>query len=195
MILACPAKAVIIAGPSNHRAVKLVTGPTVNLRPPGSVFPDLHSDNCVLKCLTQDGYGGSDDAAARTTHAIACYSSRGLVSCCEGSFHAIWARRPRVHRDVDREGQARRVGTLDPGPVAQRIEQQPSKLKVAGSIPAGVARKSNDLAIPPLSDSVDLATFLATFAGPAKQRRRLAPRPWPLARRHSGRGRSGASWC
>src|SRR5580704_14981943 len=25
------------------------------------------------------------------------------------------------------------------GPVAQRIEQQPSKLKVAGSIPAGVA--------------------------------------------------------
>src|SRR2546428_10473787 len=29
------------------------------------------------------------------------------------------------------------------GPVAQRIEQQPSKLKVAGSIPAGVANKIN----------------------------------------------------
>jgi hypothetical protein len=43
-----------------------------------------------------------------------------------------------------------------------------------GLLPAGVARKSNDLAIPPLSGSVDLATFLATFAGPAKQRFRLA---------------------
>jgi hypothetical protein len=29
------------------------------------------------------------------------------------------------------------------GPVAQRIEQQPSKLKVAGSIPAGVASEFN----------------------------------------------------
>jgi hypothetical protein len=46
-----------------------------------------------------------------------------------------------VLKDVDREGQARQVGTLDPGPVAQRIEQQPSKLKVAGSIPAGVANE------------------------------------------------------
>src|SRR5215813_15144029 len=34
------------------------------------------------------------------------------------------------------------------GPVAQRIEQQPSKLKVAGSIPAGVARKINHLLRP-----------------------------------------------
>jgi hypothetical protein len=31
------------------------------------------------------------------------------------------------------------------GPVAQGIEQQPSKLKVAGSNPAGVAIKINDL--------------------------------------------------
>ena len=33
------------------------------------------------------------------------------------------------------------------GPVAQRIEQQPSKLKVAGSIPAGVAPFS-DIRLP-----------------------------------------------
>ena len=32
-----------------------------------------------------------------------------------------------------------RRGKIHRGPVAQRIEQQPSKLKVAGSIPAGVA--------------------------------------------------------
>jgi hypothetical protein len=31
------------------------------------------------------------------------------------------------------------------GPVAQGIEQQPSKLKVAGSNPAGVANKINNL--------------------------------------------------
>jgi hypothetical protein len=34
------------------------------------------------------------------------------------------------------------------GPVAQRIEQQPSKLKVAGSNPAGVANLSNGLRAP-----------------------------------------------
>jgi hypothetical protein len=32
------------------------------------------------------------------------------------------------------------------GPVAQGIEQQPSKLKVAGSNPAGVANSFNSLA-------------------------------------------------
>jgi hypothetical protein len=38
-----------------------------------------------------------------------------------------------------------KVGTAD-GPVAQGIEQQPSKLKVAGSNPAGVANKNRGLA-------------------------------------------------
>jgi hypothetical protein len=51
-----------------------------------------------------------------------------------------------AHRRSDREGQLCQVGTLTLGPVAQRIEQQPSKLKVAGSIPAGVAREINNLA-------------------------------------------------
>jgi hypothetical protein len=36
------------------------------------------------------------------------------------------------------------------GPVAQGIEQQPSKLKVAGSNPAGVANKFNGLCRTPL---------------------------------------------
>jgi hypothetical protein len=35
------------------------------------------------------------------------------------------------------------VGKCPFGPVAQRIEQQPSKLKVVGSIPTGVARRNN----------------------------------------------------
>jgi hypothetical protein len=65
--------------------------------------------------------------------------SRGF-SRCEGSFHAICVRGPRAHTDVgSRRVEVCRVGTLTRGPVAQRIEQQPSKLKVAGSIPAGVA--------------------------------------------------------
>jgi hypothetical protein len=38
-----------------------------------------------------------------------------------------------------------KAGIVD-GPVAQGIEQQPSKLKVAGSNPAGVANKFNNLA-------------------------------------------------
>ena len=37
-----------------------------------------------------------------------------------------------------------KAGIVD-GPVAQGIEQQPSKLKVAGSNPAGVASKFNSL--------------------------------------------------
>ena len=37
-----------------------------------------------------------------------------------------------------------KVGTAN-GPVAQGIEQQPSKLKVAGSNPAGVANKISNL--------------------------------------------------
>jgi hypothetical protein len=51
--------------------------------------------------------------------------------CMNPSFY-------RAHGRSDREGPVCEVGTF-PGPVAQRIEQQPSKLKVAGSIPAGVA--------------------------------------------------------
>jgi hypothetical protein len=42
---------------------------------------------------------------------------------------------------------AARCGNMAPGPVAQRIEQQPSKLTVAGSIPAGVANKIKYLAV------------------------------------------------
>jgi hypothetical protein len=87
--------------------------------------------------------GGSDDAAAETAHAHLMLQQprtgfvlRGLFSCymgplspeCTGTSIA----------KVNRAGRNLRT----PGPVAQRIEQQPSKLKVAGSIPAGVAKKS-----------------------------------------------------
>jgi hypothetical protein len=83
--------------------------------------------------------GGSDDAKARDNIGLMLqqqrlvYVARALfMLCMSPSFY-------RAHRRSDREGPVCRVGTLTPGPVAQRIEQQPSKLKVAGSIPAGVA--------------------------------------------------------
>jgi hypothetical protein len=90
--------------------------------------------------------GGSDDAKGPEQCIRLMVQQRRVISCCEGSFHAMYG--PpfhSAHRRSDREGQLCQVGTLTPGPVAQRIEQQPSKLKVAGSIPAGVASKINDL--------------------------------------------------
>src|SRR6266446_6453068 len=63
-----------------------------------------------------------------------------FLSCCQGSDHGmVPVDRSQAHAEIG----SRRTGAPSRnnhrGPVAQRIEQQPSKLKVAGSIPAGVA--------------------------------------------------------
>ena len=55
---------------------------------------------------------------------------------------------PRGVTDLPLRGRLDHVLGLQPsrrGPVAQGIEQQPSKLKVAGSNPAGVANNIKDL--------------------------------------------------
>ena len=46
------------------------------------------------------------------------------------------------------------------GPVAQGIEQQPSKLKVPGSNPGGVASSFDNLALKLIGTRVSLAAFL-----------------------------------
>ena len=75
--------------------------------------------------------------ANRTRWRAAVVASR----LCRGR---LWARSPRgrnVTRDLPGVGRRHSICLSRYGPVAQGIEQQPSKLKVAGSNPAGVAKQ------------------------------------------------------
>jgi hypothetical protein len=77
----------------------------------------------------------------------------------------------------------------DWGPVAQGIEQQPSKLKVAGSNPAGVANKNRALAFQrsPIPCRIMLQTFSLRFN---KLQTRTAT---PCDTDATGQGRDGQS--
>jgi hypothetical protein len=99
---------------------------------------------------------------------------RPVLSCCRGSDRGmIPVDRSKAHAEIGspRTGVPGRNNRR--GPVAQRIEQQPSKLKVAGSIPAGVARKINRLASPflPVDTPADWRVDTFTpFSFPARIR-------------------------
>src|SRR6266478_512047 len=72
------------------------------------------------------------------------HCSGRFLSCCQGSDRGmVLVDRSEAYAEIG----SRRIGApgrnSHRGPVAQRIEQQPSKLKVAGSIPAGVAMRKS----------------------------------------------------
>jgi hypothetical protein len=69
---------------------------------------------------------------------VSSRSSSGWFHVVRASCY-VWDGRSSVHTGVRIVKVNCARPELDLGPVAQRIEQQPSKLKVAGSIPAGVA--------------------------------------------------------